>query len=374
VAYAHTTAILFITIQRRNNLLTSITTSRPFMTMNDLIKTPAPNAALAVKVGMNGELRRFPFEGYSFDQLCARIAELFGLAKDTPLVVHYTDDEGDKIIMSSDLEFKEAAGVSKGGVLRLQVSCNAANVAEVKTTEAPQNPPAFFPKWGQHKEWMQNKEGIQSWKERKMMWREQKKLCREQWKQCKAPNKDEKAPEEGKLVARHVKDVTIEDGTEIPPNTPFTKTWSIRNEGGAWPAGCRLMYISRHGDKMGGPDFVPVPVEGPVQPGQVVDISVPLVSPSQPGRYNGFWRLCTAEGRKFGQRLWVSIVVPSNSSSDENKVPDALAKYQELADVVAEMGFDVKKHIIVRLLNKTDGDVDKVVKILTKRGKALKKM
>jgi hypothetical protein len=259
---------------------------------------------------------------------------------------------------------KEAVGVSKDRVLRLEISRNVPKVAEPVVVP----PPSLVPKGEQPKDW-------QSWKERKALWREQMRLNKEQWKHCKAHQKDDKACGEGKLVARHVKDVTIEDGTEIPPNTPFTKTWSIRNEGAAWPAGCRLMYISRHGDRMGGPDFVPIPVEGPVQPGQVVDVSVPLVSPAQPGRYVGFWRLCTPEDRKFGQRLWVSIVVPSNSSSSDEQAQQGLpGKYQELADVVADMGFDVKKSIIVRLLNKKDGDVDKVVKILTKRGKALNKM
>jgi len=168
-----------------------------------------------------------------------------------------------------------------------------------------------------------------------------------------------------KLIARHVKDVTIEDGMQIPANTPFVKTWRVRNEGAPWPAGCSLLFISKHGgDNMGGPESVPVPVEGPVATNQEVDISVHLVAPAKPGRYNGFWRLITPEGRKFGQRLWVTIAVPSfGSSSDSDKEAD---KYESLVETILGMGFTVKRHRVFHLLHKFDGNVDKVCEVLTK--------
>lgn len=51
----------------------------------------------------------------------------------------------------------------------------------------------------------------------------------------------------------------------------------------------------------------------------------------------------TPEGKKFGQRLWVTIVVPSagGSSSDEDKEAD---KYEALVDAVLAMGFNAKRH------------------------------
>jgi len=175
-----------------------------------------------------------------------------------------------------------------------------------------------------------------------------------------------------KLLARHVKDVTIADGTELLPNTPFVKTWKLRNEGeGAWPAGCRLLFISRKGDRMGGPDSVPVAGEGVViAPGQEVEISVNLVAPSEPGRYASYYKLVTPEGYRFGQRLWVSIAVSGSSSSSSS---DEEAKYAPAADMIEAMGFEVKRKRIVRMLAKHDNNVDRVVHILTKKDKGCKK-
>jgi len=110
-----------------------------------------------------------------------------------------------------------------------------------------------------------------------------------------------------RYVARHVEDVTIPDGTELPPNTPFIKTWKIRNEGPAWPPGSQLLFVSHKGDNLNGPERVTI--KGDVKPGQEVEISVPLITPNEPGRYVGYYRMVTPDNIKFGQRVWVSFVV-----------------------------------------------------------------
>lgn len=171
-----------------------------------------------------------------------------------------------------------------------------------------------------------------------------------------------------KLLARHVKDVTIEDGTKITAGTQFVKTWRVRNEGQPWPAGCRLTYNSceknTSGDNMNGPEYVVV--EGSVDTNQEVDISVPLVAPAKPGRYTGYWKMRTPDGRKFGQRLWVTIVVPSigGSSSDEDVEAD---RYEALVDDVLKMGFTCKRHRVFRLLQKHNGEVGKVALVLAEK-------
>lgn len=187
----------------------------------------------------------------------------------------------------------------------------------------------------------------------------------------KADREEKIAKREGvKLVARHVKDVTIADGTELLPGTPFLKTWKLRNEGAeAWPTGCRLLFISRKGDRMGGPDSVIV--EGAVAPGQEVEISVNLVAPAEPGRYTSYYKLTSPEGIKFGQRLWASIVVSGSSSSSSSD--DDESRYGPVADMIEAMGFDVKRKHIIRLLVKHDNNVDKVVKVLAKKDKGCKK-
>jgi len=186
-------------------------------------------------------------------------------------------------------------------------------------------------------------------------------LEKESYRRTKDGLKDQEKKKKDSMTARHVKDVTIEDGTQIPANTPFVKTWRVRNEGDPWPAGCLLLYISKqHGDSMGSPESLVVAV--PVATGQEIDISVPLVAPAKPGRYTGYWKMATPDGKKFGQRMWASIVVPSTSSSSEgDKEAD---KFEVLVDSVLARGFAVKRHRVFRLLQKFDGDVEAVVALL----------
>jgi next-to-BRCA1 protein 1 len=123
---------------------------------------------------------------------------------------------------------------------------------------------------------------------------------------------------EGKLDARFVKDVTIFDGTELPPNTPFTKIWRLRNTGNLpWPAHTRLVHVG--GDHFSTDEFVAVavPDEG-LLPEQEIDVSVDQMAPEQPGRYVSHWRLMAPGGRKFGHRVWSLIqVVPKDEPSPQ---------------------------------------------------------
>ena len=132
---------------------------------------------------------------------------------------------------------------------------------------------------------------------------------------------------------------------------------------------------------MGAPEEVSLPC--PVPSGQEVDISANITAPKLPGRYVGFWRLSNAEGRKFGQRIWVKIDVVCPSSSDEEEdVKTTEISATSSAPVVAtapevqpvkktptiaeslkrlkDMGFtDVAKNI--GLLKQHDGDINKAI-------------
>lgn len=119
---------------------------------------------------------------------------------------------------------------------------------------------------------------------------------------------DKKEKRTNTLLARHVADVTIPDNSELPADTPVTKTWRLRNSGYiAWPADSQLLFISRRGDDLNGPERVFV---GAVEPSQEVEVSVTFVTPTEPGRYIGYYRMATATG-KFGQRVWVSFIIPT---------------------------------------------------------------
>jgi len=149
------------------------------------------------------------------------------------------------------------------------------------------------------------------------------KLDREAWKSLKRSGKGDK---KARLVARHVEDVTIPDGTELPPNTPFIKTWKIRNEGPAWPTGSQLLFVSHKGDNLNGPERVII--KGEVLPGQEVEVSVPLITPNESGRYVGYYRMVTPDGVKFGQRVWVSFVV-KREGDPPTVIPSPLQQQQQ---------------------------------------------
>jgi len=113
-----------------------------------------------------------------------------------------------------------------------------------------------------------------------------------------------RSTESGRMLARFVTDVSIPDGTQMSPNTPFLKIWKLRNEGSAWPENTCLSYVG--GDLLSKVESVPVPA---VPSGEEIDIAVDMIAPSKPGRYVGYYRLHHPDGTRFGQRVWVDICV-----------------------------------------------------------------
>jgi hypothetical protein len=119
-----------------------------------------------------------------------------------------------------------------------------------------------------------------------------------------------RVPEHVKPQARFVEHVNIPDNTEILPGTEFVKIWKLRNSGSdAWPASTCLIQVG--GDRFEGDDCAHVSA---VAPNAETEVAVSLVAPSEPGRYVSYWRLAVkgADGavkRKFGQRVWVQVVI-----------------------------------------------------------------
>ena len=111
-------------------------------------------------------------------------------------------------------------------------------------------------------------------------------------------------------------DVTIPDNTVIAPGAAFVKTWRLRNDSNcAWGRGQALHSLAfLGGNQMNASTQVEIPFS--VQPGQPVDLSVPLVAPSLPGTYRNEWKLKVDNGPLIGvgadgqNALYVQIVVP----------------------------------------------------------------
>jgi hypothetical protein len=107
-------------------------------------------------------------------------------------------------------------------------------------------------------------------------------------------------------------DVTIPDDTVMQPGQSFTKIWRLQNVGTCtWTRSYAAAYFS--GEQMGA--SVSVPLAGNVAPGQSLDISVDMVAPTTPGKFQGNWKLRNASNVLFGigpnssAPFWVRIVV-----------------------------------------------------------------
>jgi len=110
------------------------------------------------------------------------------------------------------------------------------------------------------------------------------------------------------------------DGTTYAPNTPFTKTWTVKNSGSCtWDSSYLVFQIS--GAFMTQqPGYWIVPQGQTVTPGQIVNISVGMTSPVENGNYVAYWglkkengQLMPIQGGANGNSFYVKIKVNDGS-------------------------------------------------------------
>jgi len=127
--------------------------------------------------------------------------------------------------------------------------------------------------------------------------------------------------------AMFISDVTIPDNTVFTPNTPFTKTWRVKNTGTCtWDGNYLVAYIS--GSTMSQqPGYWIVPQGQIVSPGQTLDVSVGMTSPVENGNYASYWGLKKSDGEYMpiqgganGNSFFVKIKV--NNGTVEGKITD----------------------------------------------------
>lgn len=258
----------------------------------------------SIKVEFNGELRRFVYPAtLSFADLAARVRGLFSLAEeDDAPVLSYRDEDGDLVRISNDDELGlalrlHAEGVIVGATLRIYVSQrgvlpSAAATSATTVTAGTTIATAVAAATTRGANAAPHGHGGK------------KKPCAK----CA----------QNQAKARFVKDVTIDKGQVIEPGAAFTKIWRFRNEGmAAWARGTQLLLLPKNSDHLGGPSVVPLAATDEVTPGKEIDVAIDLVAPTKPGRYVAYYRLYDpARDKKFGQRVWVEILVVSGSSSD----------------------------------------------------------
>lgn len=103
---------------------------------------------------------------------------------------------------------------------------------------------------------------------------------------------------------------TIPDGTEFEPGATFTKKWTVRNSGTTtWTRAGGYRWVFASGEQLGGPAAVELNPAESIAPGGTKEWSVSLKAPTTPGRYRGHWRMEKTGAARFGDDIWVEIVV-----------------------------------------------------------------
>jgi|GEM_PF-6007529 len=98
-------------------------------------------------------------------------------------------------------------------------------------------------------------------------------------------------------------DETIPDGTGIPINEEFTKSWTFRNTGPAtWTTKYRLRRVHSADAQLGKVDEIFF--DRSVIPGDSVVLSVPMVVPSEPGQYTEKWEIVDEDGKAVASKKW----------------------------------------------------------------------
>lgn len=115
-----------------------------------------------------------------------------------------------------------------------------------------------------------------------------------------------------KAAAGNPIDVTIPDDTKMAPGTSFSKTWRIENVGACtWTRLYALTFFS--GNSLGA-QYTHY-LQQPVNPGDMVDLTVDMVAPQNIGLYQSNWKLSDPDGNLFGigphgdAPFWVRIEV-----------------------------------------------------------------
>lgn len=108
-------------------------------------------------------------------------------------------------------------------------------------------------------------------------------------------------PDRAKYVSQ-----TIVDGTRFAPNATFNMTWRLQNTGSTtWNTNYSFRFWG--GDQLGAPRSVQLTQE--VAPGETIDITVPMRTPSRVGEYRSRWVMANASQTSFKEDVYLQITV-----------------------------------------------------------------
>ena len=119
-----------------------------------------------------------------------------------------------------------------------------------------------------------------------------------------------------------LRDVTIQDNTQVRAGETFTKTWELQNVGTCPWVNYTLVFAA--GDQMEAPLSAPVPT---TLKDEKVEVSVELTAPKSNGAYTGYFSLHNASDKVVAigteQTFWVKVVVglPSVAATSSGASP-----------------------------------------------------
>jgi len=264
------------------------------------------------------DIRRFNFSGSSFSDLKEKILAVASIQRGEDVFLKYLDNEGDQVLLSNDTELAYALSISDNKLLKIYITRN-------------------LPPWRVHST---NSLSVSS---------------SSLYNQPDSPKKRVKD-----FDARFISHETYPDNIEVPVGTPFSKSWRIRNTGSLrWPDNCYFLQIDQAND-LNAPAQSPV---NPVNPNEESIVTVAMVAPNLPGLYQTFFKLCSPQGKKFGQRMRCQIL----TTSDSVICPDRIDRVWEQLE---NMGFVIKgqrPNNISTLILKENCDISKIVKTLLQK-------
>lgn len=140
------------------------------------------------------------------------------------------------------------------------------------------------------------------------------------------------------IIADFVKQ-EVTDGAKFYPGAEFVQTWTVVNNGYiSWPAGTTIKFLG--GADMSGSQMTVT--DAKVKTGRAVDFAVKLVAPAPTTRHLiSYWGLVTADGVRFGPRLWCDIEVKPEEVKEVEGEQTKIVEQRE-DEVKEEVKEDIK--------------------------------
>jgi hypothetical protein len=109
--------------------------------------------------------------------------------------------------------------------------------------------------------------------------------------------------------ARFLEDLTIPDGSIVTPGEEIDKRWAVENAGTCdWGPGYALVRVSN--DELSGPAEIDL---YPARAGTRAVWQVVFLAPLIPGQYVSEWQAQAPDGTRFGEEVFVDLVVQPGS-------------------------------------------------------------